>query len=113
MASTRRHREDRGPDTVGGTERCRGFVRVATGQSISQSSAPVVSDGRCRGSNPHFRTGVNPLSPEQVNERLHAAVPNSIVYLVGAGGCGVSGLGHLLLDLGFSVAGFDLAPDEE
>lgn len=31
------------------------------------------------------------------------------IHLVGAGGCGLSGLGHLLLDLGFSVSGSDVA----
>jgi UDP-N-acetylmuramate--alanine ligase len=30
------------------------------------------------------------------------------VYLVGAGGCGMSGLGHILLDMGYKVAGSDL-----
>ena len=31
-----------------------------------------------------------------------------MVYLLGAGGCGMSGLGHLLLDCGLEVAGSDL-----
>ena len=31
------------------------------------------------------------------------------VYLLGAGGCGMSALGHLLLDLGYEVSGADLA----
>jgi len=56
---------------------------------------------------------VSPLSPTQVNELLHEAAPNSTIFLIGAGGCGMSGLGHLLLDLGFSVAGSDLAVSEE
>ncbi len=53
------------------------------------------------------------LTPEQVNELLAAAGPNATVYLIGAGGCGMSGLGHLLLDLGHRVAGSDLVANEE
>ncbi|MBC8002757.1 MAG: UDP-N-acetylmuramate--L-alanine ligase, partial [Opitutaceae bacterium] len=34
-------------------------------------------------------------------------------YLVGVGGCGVSGLANLLLDLGFAVAGSDAVENEE
>jgi UDP-N-acetylmuramate--alanine ligase len=55
---------------------------------------------------------VSPLNPQQVDELLRAA-PGGAVYLVGAGGCGMSGLGHLLLDLGHAVAGSDLAVNEE
>ena len=55
---------------------------------------------------------MNPLNPKQVDELLRAA-PGGAVYLVGAGGCGMSGLGHLLLDLGHGVAGSDLAANEE
>src|SRR5262245_63169906 len=36
-----------------------------------------------------------------------------MVYLVGIGGCGVSGLAHLLLDSGYRVAGSDLTENEE
>ncbi len=35
------------------------------------------------------------------------------VYLIGIGGCGVSGLAHLLLDLGCPVSGSDLVENEE
>jgi UDP-N-acetylenolpyruvoylglucosamine reductase len=35
------------------------------------------------------------------------------VYLIGAGGCGMSGLGHLLLDLGCRVLGSDLALNQD
>lgn len=35
------------------------------------------------------------------------------VYLIGAGGCGMSGLGHLLLDLGHKVSGSDIVWNEE
>ena len=39
------------------------------------------------------------LNPVQVSDLLQAAGAGSAVYLIGAGGCGMSGLGHLLLDL--------------
>ncbi|MCF7669462.1 MAG: UDP-N-acetylmuramate--L-alanine ligase [Verrucomicrobia bacterium] len=48
------------------------------------------------------------LTPEQVSGVLGCVVPGSTVYLIGAGGCGMSGVGHMLLDLGFDVAGSDL-----
>jgi UDP-N-acetylenolpyruvoylglucosamine reductase len=48
-----------------------------------------------------------------VSDLLQAAPVRSVVYLIGAGGCGMSGLGHLLLDLGHTVAGSDLALNEE
>lgn len=51
---------------------------------------------------------MNELNAEQIDTLLRAAPPGATVYLIGAGGCGVSGLGHLLLDLGFQVAGSDL-----
>ena len=54
-----------------------------------------------------------PLTPEQVDALLTAAGPGSAVHLVGAGGCGMSGLGHLLLDLGHCVTGSDLVLGEE
>lgn len=56
---------------------------------------------------------MNPLTPAQVNELLLSAPPGSTIFLVGAGGCGMSGLGHLLLDLRFRLAGSDLALNEE
>src|SRR2546428_7957997 len=56
---------------------------------------------------------VRPLNPVQVSELLQAAGPGGSVYLLGAGGCGMSGLGHLLLDLGHAVAGSDLSLNEE
>lgn len=42
-----------------------------------------------------------------LNESFVPAKPGPI-FLVGAGGCGMSALGHLLLDAGFEVAGSDL-----
>jgi UDP-N-acetylmuramate--L-alanine ligase/UDP-N-acetylenolpyruvoylglucosamine reductase len=56
---------------------------------------------------------MNPLSTTQVNDLLLAAGPGGTVYVVGVGGCGMSGLGHLLLDLGHGVAGSDLNLNEE
>ncbi|PYI81665.1 MAG: UDP-N-acetylenolpyruvoylglucosamine reductase [Verrucomicrobia bacterium] len=53
------------------------------------------------------------LNSDQVDQLLRSAERNAVVYLVGAGGCGMSGLGHLLLDLGHRVAGSDLALNED
>lgn len=39
--------------------------------------------------------------------------PGATIYLIGAGGCGMSALGHLLIDLGYTVAGSDLVLNEE
>ncbi|HSH93446.1 MAG TPA: Mur ligase domain-containing protein, partial [Roseimicrobium sp.] len=50
---------------------------------------------------------------DQVEELLARTHAGDTVYLVGAGGCGMSGLGHLLLDLGYRVIGSDLAENEE
>ena len=55
---------------------------------------------------------MNEYSLEQVNALL-GATSGSTVYLIGAGGCGVSGLAHLLLDLGHRVAGSDAVENEE
>src|SRR5438067_1901020 len=55
----------------------------------------------------------NSLSPDQVNELLRHAGSGANVHLIGAGGCGMSGLGHLLLDLGFQVTGSDLLDSAE
>ncbi|MEI7731440.1 MAG: UDP-N-acetylmuramate--L-alanine ligase [Verrucomicrobiota bacterium] len=56
---------------------------------------------------------MNPLTPSQISNLLDAAGQGSVVYLVGAGGCGMSALGHLLLDLGHQVAGSDLQVNPE
>ena len=55
---------------------------------------------------------VDRLSPAQVNELLLAPGGTPTLYLVGIGGCGMSGLAHLLLDAGYAVYGSDLAPSE-
>src|SRR6188768_945274 len=54
-----------------------------------------------------------PLTSDQAETLLAQCAPGTTVYLLGAGGCGMSGLGHLLLDLGLRVAGSDLADGEE
>ncbi len=53
------------------------------------------------------------LSSDQLGGLLKTASSAATVYLVGIGGCGMSGLAHLLLDLGFRVAGSDLSENEE
>ena len=53
------------------------------------------------------------LTSDQIDELLRANGSDATVYLIGAGGCGMSGLGHLLLDLGHRVAGSDVACNEE
>lgn len=53
------------------------------------------------------------LSSQQVYSLLKNASDGATVYLIGAAGCGMSGLGHLLLDLKFRVEGSDLAINEE
>jgi UDP-N-acetylmuramate--L-alanine ligase/UDP-N-acetylenolpyruvoylglucosamine reductase len=56
---------------------------------------------------------MNRLTPTQIGELLLQASPSAAVYLVGAGGCGMSGLGHLLLDWGHAVWGSDSLESEE
>lgn len=56
---------------------------------------------------------MNQVGPDQVRQMLAATRPEAPVYLVGAGGCGMSGLGHLLLDAGRIVVGSDLVLNEE
>jgi UDP-N-acetylmuramate--L-alanine ligase/UDP-N-acetylenolpyruvoylglucosamine reductase len=56
---------------------------------------------------------MTPLRADEVDALLRQLPAGACVYLVGAGGCGMSGLGHLLLDLGHAVAGSDLVTGEE
>jgi len=56
---------------------------------------------------------MNQLSPRQLGERLETAGGAATIYFVGIGGCGMSGLAHLMLDAGFTVAGSDLADNAE
>jgi UDP-N-acetylmuramate--L-alanine ligase/UDP-N-acetylenolpyruvoylglucosamine reductase len=56
---------------------------------------------------------MTPLQPAELNALLARTGPGSLVYLVGAGGCGMSALGHLLLDLGHRVVGSDLVVNVE
>ena len=61
----------------------------------------------------HFLSFMNHLSPEELQRLMGNSYPAPSVYLIGAGGCGMSGLGHLLLDLGHRVAGSDLVWSRE
>jgi UDP-N-acetylenolpyruvoylglucosamine reductase len=54
-----------------------------------------------------------PLTTDQVSTLLDSAPAGSTAYLVGIGGCGMSGLAHLLLDLGWRVTGSDLVAGDE
>jgi UDP-N-acetylmuramate--L-alanine ligase/UDP-N-acetylenolpyruvoylglucosamine reductase len=55
---------------------------------------------------------MTPLTSQQADALLRAN-PRGVVYLIGIGGCGVSGLAHLLLDFGHRVVGSDLVSNEE
>ena len=55
---------------------------------------------------------MNSLTWEQTDELLNRLGPSARVYLVGAGGCGMSAIGHLLLDLGCWIGGSDLVANE-
>ena len=52
------------------------------------------------------------LSVEHLSSLLESAPSGATIYLLGAGGCGMSALGHLLMDLGFRIAGSDLDRNE-
>ncbi len=54
-----------------------------------------------------------PLTTAQVGTLLETAPAGSTAFLVGIGGCGMSGLAHLLLDLGWRVTGSDLVAGDE
>jgi len=45
---------------------------------------------------------------EKLSDWLAEPPDGAVVYLLGAGGCGMSTLGHLMLDLGLAVSGSDL-----
>jgi UDP-N-acetylmuramate--L-alanine ligase len=53
------------------------------------------------------------LNREEMARWLAEARAGAPVYLVGIGGCGMSGLAHLLLDAGFAVSGSDLRENNE
>jgi UDP-N-acetylmuramate--alanine ligase len=55
---------------------------------------------------------MNTLTSEQAGALLTELGPGARVYLVGAAGCGMSALGHLLLDLGCWIGGSDLVSNE-
>ena len=56
---------------------------------------------------------MNRLTGTQADAWLAEANPETCVHLVGIGGCGMSGLAHLMLDLGFTVSGSDLRENTE
>lgn len=53
------------------------------------------------------------LTTQQVRDLLADLHGGELIYLVGIGGCGMSGLAHILLDLGFQVAGSDQNANSE
>jgi UDP-N-acetylmuramate--alanine ligase len=56
---------------------------------------------------------MNPLTTQQVRALLAGLGGGDLIYLVGIGGCGMSGLANLFLDLGFQVAGSDRQANSE
>ncbi|HSH14610.1 MAG TPA: Mur ligase domain-containing protein, partial [Verrucomicrobiae bacterium] len=56
---------------------------------------------------------MNPLATLQVRALLAGLGGGDLIYLVGIGGCGMSGLANLFLDLGFQVAGSDRQANSE
>jgi len=56
---------------------------------------------------------MNPLGTSPVRELLDRLAGGELIYLVGIGGCGMSGLAHIFLDLGFQVAGSDQHANSE
>jgi UDP-N-acetylmuramate--L-alanine ligase/UDP-N-acetylenolpyruvoylglucosamine reductase len=56
---------------------------------------------------------MNRWNGKEIEAWLADAPAGAPVYLVGIGGCGMSGLAHLLLDLGFAVHGSDLQINTE
>ena len=56
---------------------------------------------------------MNSLGTSQVRELLASLAAGDLIYLVGIGGCGMSGLANLFLDLGFQVAGSDRHANSE
>ena len=49
---------------------------------------------------------------QEIQDWLAQSQAGTPVFLVGVAGCGMAGLGHLLLDLGFEVSGSDLSWNE-
>jgi UDP-N-acetylmuramate--alanine ligase len=55
---------------------------------------------------------MSPLTSQEADVVLRSN-PACALHLVGIGGCGMSGLAHLLLDLGYRIFGSDLVANEE
>ena len=56
---------------------------------------------------------MNRLTGAQADDWLATMSANARVHLVGVGGCGMSGLAHLMIDLGFTVTGSDIRENAE
>ncbi len=52
------------------------------------------------------------MEPKDIEQLMRQQGAGRLVWFAGIGGCGMSGLAHLLLDLGFKVAGSDLEESE-
>lgn len=53
------------------------------------------------------------LTTEQIKELLSGLRSGDLIYFIGIGGCGMSGLANMFLDLGCRVAGSDLVANHE
>src|SRR2546423_15627092 len=109
MASARRRRTNRRTNARGdGSQRsARCPVAEAGGTARRQAGWSWTSG------NSNRARCVNPLNPVQVSDLLEAAGQGSVGYLLGAGGWGLGGMGHLLLGLRPSGAGLDPSLNEE
>ena len=53
------------------------------------------------------------LSKKQIEDWLIEAPTNAPIYMIGIGGSGMTGLAHLMVDLGFKVLGSDIVDNTE
>ena len=56
---------------------------------------------------------MNPLSTDQIRTLMSRLKSGDLIYFIGIGGCGMSGLANMFLDLGCRVAGSDLVVNHE
>ncbi len=56
---------------------------------------------------------MKPLTTVQLKDLLGRLNSGDLIYLIGIGGCGMSGLANIFLDLGWRVAGSDLAANAD